>query len=56
MLRTCGPLSGLLRLLVKVVVGTVFVVTEGDSSAAATASAGLKAEPSRVGLKADGAS
>ena len=55
MLTDCGPLSGLLRLLVKVVVGTVFVVSDGDSSLAA-GSAGLKAEPSNVGLKADGAS
>ena len=39
----------------KVVVGTVFVVSDGDSSLDA-ASAGLKAEPSDVGLKADGAS
>ena len=44
-----------LRLLEMVVVGTVLVVMEGESSLAA-GSAGLKAEPSNVGLKADGAS
>ena len=46
-----GPLSGLLI----VVVGTVLVVMDGDSSLAA-GSLGLKAEPSEGGLKADGAS
>ena len=38
-----------------VVVGTVLVVSEGESSLAA-GSAGLKAEPSSEGLKAEGAS
>ena len=40
----------------KVVVGTVFVVSDGDSSLAAASAVCLKAEPSDVGLKADGAS